>query len=168
MLYIIYVLIIAIKPVYGSEYIDKYMIDAQKVGEGRLSYLFWDVYDATLYAPEGMWQKKHPFALELYYLRAIKGKKIADTSIEQIRNQGFSDEVKLADWHAQMHKIFPDVDEGTRLTGIYTKKGNTIFYQNGRQIGRIKDPTFSTAFFDIWLDQKTSAPNLRSKLLGTL
>ena len=41
-----------------------------------------------------------------------------------------------------------------------------VFYKDNTEIGRIKDPAFSVAFFNIWLGDKTSAPELRRKLLG--
>ncbi len=139
----------------------------QKVGQARLTVMLWDVYDATLYAPEGTWQEDKPFALQLYYLRHLEGKKIASRSIEEMRGQGFTDEVKLAAWYTQMRKIFPDVHNGVSITGIKTTLGETIFYKDNAEIGRIIDPVFSTAFFNIWLGDKTSQPDLRRKLLGS-
>lgn len=155
-------------PTYAIDHLRTYVPGAQKVGEGRLTYLLWDVYDAALYAPRGKWSHDKPFALRLSYLRPIKGKKIADRSAEEIRGQGFTDEIKIAAWHAQMKKIFPDVNEGVSLTGVYTQMGETVFYRNNTEIGRIKDPEFSKVFFDIWLNEKTTAPDLRRKLLGAV
>lgn len=158
---------LSITPAYAQSHIHSHIPNAQKIGQGRMSVMFWNIYDAALYAPESTWQEDKPFALQLSYLKQFKGKKIADRSIVEIRGQGFTDEVKLATWHTQMRQIFPDVNEGVRLTGIKTKTGETIFYKNDTKIGTIKDPAFSTAFFNIWLSDKTSAPNLRRKLLGT-
>jgi hypothetical protein len=158
--------IIGVTPAYATEQITQYVPQAEKVGHGRLSVMLWDVYDASLYAPQGQWDKEKPFALHLSYLRDIPGKKIADRSVEEIRNQGFRDEVRLADWHAQMVKIFPDVNENTSLTGVYTEKKETVFFDGNKEIGRIKDPQFGQYFFDIWLGEKTTAPDLRQKLLG--
>lgn len=157
---------LGITPLHALEYIRTYIPTVEKVGEGRLTYLLWDVYDATLYAPSGDWIETQPFALKLSYLRAIEGREIADRSAEEIREQGFKDEIKLATWHSQMRKIFPDVDTGISLTGLYTDAGETIFYKNDTEIGRIRDPEFSKVFFGIWLNEKTSAPDLRKKLLG--
>jgi hypothetical protein len=153
-------------PAYALDQMVSYVPNAEKVGEGRLSYMIWDVYDATLYAPDGSWRSDQPFALQLSYLRDIAGKKIADRSVEEMRVQGFTDEVRLADWHTQMRSIFPDVSEGFILTGIFISSGETIFYENNREIGRIKDPEFGHQFFNIWLSPRTSAPDLRRKLLG--
>lgn len=158
---------IGITPAYSNE-ISLYIPDAKPVGQGKLSVMIWDIYDATLYAPQGIWQKSGPLALKLNYLRSIDGNKIADRSAEEIRDQGFKDEVKLAAWHTQMKKIFPDVENGTSITGILTASGETIFLKDGLEIGRIKDPEFGKTFFDIWLSEKTSAPDLRQDLLGRL
>lgn len=159
--------VLGITPAYAMQHIRSYIPTAQKVGQGRLTYLLWDVYDATLYAPQGQWEKGEPLALQLSYLRDIEGKKIADRSAEEMRQQGLADEVKIATWHAQMKKIFPDVDEGMSLTGIYTDTGESVFYKDNVEIGRINDPEFSNAFFGIWLNEGTSSPDLRRKLLGT-
>jgi hypothetical protein len=143
-----------------------YVNDSKQVGKGRLTYLFWDIYNATLYAPDGQWVKEKPFALELTYLRNLKGKKIADRTIEEIRKQGFHDEIKLATWHTQLRKIIPNVAKNMSLVGVYTPSGSTRFYFNGDMIGEMNDPQFSDVFFDIWLGEKTSEPYLRQKLLG--
>ena len=152
--------------VNASEYIEKYIPQAEKVGEGRLTYLFWDVYDAALFAPQGTWQGEQPYALKLSYLMDIEGYKIADRSAEEMRNQKLANEVELATWHNQMKRIFPDVTEGTTITGVYTQNGDSVFYKNGSEIGRIQDRNFSEAFFGIWLNKQTSSPDLRRKLLG--
>ncbi len=155
-------------PSYALDNIGLFVPNEQKVGQGRFTYLFWDVYDATLYAPQGVWDNNKPFALTLSYLQPLKGEKIADRSIKEIRDLGFTDEAKLSTWRIQMRQIFPDVNKGITLTGIYTDAGDTIFYKNNVEIGRVKDPEFSKAFFGIWLNEKTSAPDLRQKLLGAI
>ena len=160
------IILFATSSAQAFDALNKHVPEAQKVGEGRFTKYIWDVYDAVLYAPQGSWKKDQPFALKLSYLRQLSGKKIADRSIEEIRGQGFTDEIKLAAWHTQMRRIFPDVYKGITLTGVYTQKGNAVFYKDGSEIGRIEDPEFSKAFFGIWLNKETSAPDLRQKLLG--
>ncbi|MEM6811129.1 MAG: chalcone isomerase family protein [Pseudomonadota bacterium] len=154
------------QPSYSSDYIGAHVPNAQKVGEGRLVYLFFNVYDAALFAPKGELKREEPFAIQISYLREISAKKIADRSAVEIRNQGRYSEEQVARWNQEMLEIFPDVSKGVRLTGVYDPKGETIFYKNSEEIGRIQDADFSQAFFDIWLDEKTSSPDLRRKLLG--
>lgn len=151
---------------YADDVILKQIPGAKVVGEGRLSIVFWDVYDATLYAPHGKLDMDKPFALSIRYMREIEGLDIAERSAEEIRGQGFSDEEKLADWNTQMKNIFPDTKHGTRLTAVFIPGKKTIFYEGDRQIGTIKDAEFTQMFSDIWLGEKTSEPGLRRKLLG--
>ena len=153
-------------PVFADSVVENYMPDAQKVGEGRLTFLAWDLYDATLYAPKGQWKSVGPFALKLSYFREVSGTDIADQSMEEIRNQGFDNEIKLAAWHAQLKKIFPNVAKGSNLIGIYKHTGETIFYDQDNKIGQINNTEFGRLFFNIWLGEKTNVPHLRKKLLG--
>ena len=151
---------------HAEEPIETHIPEAQPVGEGRLKFMLWNIYDATLYAPGGVFEKGRPMALRLAYLRKLYGKKIADRSIEEMRAQGFDDEVKLASWHEQLRGIFPDVDKQTVLTGIHLPGAETLFYRNGKRIGTMRDPLFGPAFFDIWLGEKARYPDLRGQLLG--
>jgi hypothetical protein len=146
--------------------IDDYIKEPEKVGEGRLTFMFWQVYDASLFAEDGEWQENKPFALSLKYLRELDGDKIADRSIEEIRRQGFNDELKMAAWHQLLIQIFPDVKDGSVLTGVLTEDKRTVFYLADNRIGEITDPEFGQHFFNIWLGSNTSQPQLRHKLLS--
>ncbi|MBD1581941.1 chalcone isomerase family protein [Pseudoalteromonas sp. S16_S37] len=131
-----------------------------------LTYLFWDVYQATLYAPQGRFSANEPFILKLHYLRDLKGKDIAQRSVEEIKNQGFDDKLKLTKWQSQMQSIFPDVSNGTQLYGKRTIEGTSRFYQGDKLIGEIDDPQFTQHFFAIWLGENTSEPDMRKALLN--
>ncbi|MBC6445261.1 MAG: chalcone isomerase family protein [Alphaproteobacteria bacterium GM202ARS2] len=143
-----------------------YMSNPQPVGSGRLTYVFWDVYDIVLYASNGTFKSGEPYALSLSYLRELSGEELAERSVEEIEEQGFTDKKRLAAWQRQMTAIFPDVDEGITLTGVRDQNGNAIFYSNGKRIGTIKDRRFTRWFFGIWLSKKSTLPELRNQLLG--
>lgn len=151
---------------HAAEQVRNYVPDAKKVGEHRVTVAFWDVYDAKLYAPEGHYKAGSPFALSLTYLRSIKGEDIAKHSVEAMREQGGTNEIKLAQWHEQMRAIFPDVQPGMTLTGISSGKGDVIFLKDNRVIGRIKDKAFDQYFFGIWLGPKAKIPEVRESLIG--
>ena len=140
--------------------------DLMLLGEGRLRVLFWEIYDASLYATNGVYDPEKPFALSLTYLRGFSGSEIAQRSVDEIRSQGFVDETVLASWMAQLDAIFPDVVEGDQITGISQPSEGTRFFLNGALIGTITDQNLSTRFFDIWLSEKTSEPGMRESLLG--
>lgn len=142
------------------------LTNSQKVGESRMSVLFWDVYDAVLFAPNGAWSWDAPFVLELNYLMELSGEDIAQRSVEEMRKQGFTDEITLAAWFEQMRALFPDVAKGSSLSALYTPTAPTQFFHNGAPIGSIHDPEFGTWFLSIWLGEKTSQPDFRAALLG--
>ncbi|MBK8064830.1 MAG: chalcone isomerase family protein [Betaproteobacteria bacterium] len=152
-------------------------------GSGTLRWLGLRIYDAVLWAaparPAGTngttgttgttvadFDYTRPFALQLRYARSLKGAAIADRSVEEITRLGLGSPAQRAQWGAAMRRLFPDVVDGTTLAGVHLPGRGARFYLNGQPLGEIADPAFSQAFFAIWLDAKTSAPELRSALLG--
>lgn len=140
--------------------------DAVVTGSAAYSYLFWDLYQATLYAPHGQWQPEQPFALELRYLTDLTAGKIAAVSRDEMARQGSADPARLAAWEQRLLAILPDVQAGSVLTGIRQQDGTTRFYAGERDLGGVDDPAFSKAFFDIWLGDATRDKALRRQLLG--
>ena len=139
--------------------------DLVLLGESRLSVLFWDIYDARLYVADGAYDPEKPFALSLDYLRSFSGIDIAKRSIEEIRKQGFADESVLVSWQAKLGRIFPDVVEGDQIIGVRDPSEGARFFLNGSLIGTISDQNLSRRFFDIWLSEKTSEPEMRKLLM---
>jgi len=137
-------------------------------GEGSLRWLGLKIYDARLFstgrlAPERLMES--PFALELTYARNFAGAAIAERSVEEMRKIGAGRPDQHGNWQAAMQRIFPDVRAGDRLRGIHQPGRGASFVLNGETIGSIDDPEFSSAFFAIWLDPRTTEPALRKSLL---
>lgn len=119
------------------------------------------VYEATLWAGDN--PANPPLALRLDYKRTIAGRAIAEASVKEM--QTFVDDpARLARWGEQMQRIFPDVQNGDHILGVWQPDG-ALFYQGERLIGALRDADFARAFFSIWLDSRTSAPALREALL---
>jgi hypothetical protein len=142
---------------------------ARLQGRGRLTFLGLRVYDARLWVGERAatpddWSV--PLALELEYLRALQGPKIAERSLEEMRRQGEIAPDKAERWLAAMTRFFPDVKAGDRITGVKLPGELARFYVNGRSSGELRDPEFARFFFGIWLAPQTSQPALRQALLG--
>ena len=159
-------LVLPLHSVFAAQVIFQHIPNAAIVGRGVYSVALWDVYEAVLYAPDGRWNASEPFALSIKYYRDIKGRGIADRSVQEMRGLGFRDEVKLAAWNTQMKNIFPDVNNGSVLSAVYFPGKKTVFYSGEKAIGSINGDEFARLFFGIWLDEKTSAPELRRALLG--
>lgn len=141
----------------------------QPVGQGRLSWLGFAAYDAALFAPSGFRAsqfERHPFALELAYLRHFRAGDIADRSIVEMRRAGAFSEGEAEQWRAALGRVLPDVKPGDRITGVHEPHRGARFLVNGHEAGAIDDSRFSFLFFSIWLGPATSQPALRRELLA--
>lgn len=143
---------------------------ARLAGAGNFRYFGFDVYDAQLWVGAGGYRPAAPtaekIALDLRYARTFAGKKIAAASIDEMKKLNLGTTEQRADWLARMEALFPDVRQGTHLTGVYLPNKGVRYYHDGKLLGEIADPEFARAFFAIWLDPKTTAGNLRTALLA--
>ncbi len=144
--------------------------DATVIGSGSFRWFGLKLYDASLWAVRGSfnpdnWQSAS-LALELNYARTLEGRRIAEASIDEMKKLGIGTPAQHKAWDEAMKQVFPDVDKTTQLTGLYVPGQPTRFFRNGAAIGEIADPAFGPAFFAIWLHPKTTAPKLRTMLLG--
>lgn len=130
-------------------------------GSGEFRRFGFLIYEATLWAGDD--PQRPPLTLRLDYRRSIRGADIAAASVKEMRRT-VDDEARLQDWGERMARIFPDVKPGDHIVGHYRKEG-ALFMQDGRELGRVDDPDCARAFFGIWLDPRTSAPELRAALL---
>lgn len=138
--------------------------DAQRVGQGQFRRFGFLIYDATLWAPAGRYQSDQPFALELRYARTIRSDQIVDASLDQMQQLGV-DVSAHPDWRSQLQGALTDVRDGDVLTGVYVPGRGGAIYRDGVRLGSL-DQALAEAFFAIWLDQRTSDPDLRAELLG--
>lgn len=109
-----------------------------------------------------------PFALELTYRRNISRDTLVDTSLDEIRRIDAQalQAGREAEWARQMRQAFVDVQDGTRITGVYLPGEGCRFYVDGQLQHVVEDLEFARAFFSIWLDPQTRSPKLRAALLG--
>jgi len=155
--------LLLIAPAQAKEALDPYVKGLQLQGQGRLTFWGFDVYDARLYVADQRGQAG--FALDLNYLRALKGTDISKRTMEEMQRLGIS-EVDRNAWEKKLDVIFPDVLPGSSLTAIYVPGRGTVFLYNGKLRGEMVGEEFAKAFFSIWLDPKTTVPKLRTALIG--
>ena len=149
----------------------KARLEAPKLfGQGLLRWFGLRVYEATLWVSGGRLDPASPlaseFALELRYARSLEGAAIAEASLREIVRMGFGTKAQHAAWLQAMRNLFPDVREGDRIAGVHRPGRGVEFFGNDEPIGRIDDPEFAAAFFAIWFDPRTAAPDLRRTLLA--
>jgi hypothetical protein len=138
-------------------------------GQGRLTVLAFHVYDARLWVGGDFEAERFaaaPVAIEVEYARALKGRAIAERSLDEVRRQGDVSDTVAARWLDWMEAHFPDVTGGDRLTGIHRPGESLRLFHNGRLRGEIRDAEFARRFIAIWLGPRTSQPQLRQALLG--
>ena len=151
-------------------HIEQQLPQARLAGQGAFTWFTLKIYDAELWVgPQGYRADAPtaaPFVLDLRYARKLEGKKIAEASAEQMEKIGAGTPAQRAAWLTRMKAIFPDVKEGTRISGAYLPAGGgAVFYLDGQLLATVPDPDFARAFFGIWLDTATTARALRASLL---
>jgi|AntAceMinimDraft_5_1070358.scaffolds.fasta_scaffold61758_2 hypothetical protein len=137
---------------------------AQIIGEGQFRRWGFLVYDATLWSSSGQYEPDQPFALSLTYARTVSREQIVDASLDEMRELGV-DVDGHPEWSETLRNVFVDVSEGDTLTGIYMPDQGAVFYADDRLTGQVSED-LAQAFFAIWLDPDTTAPDLRLALLG--
>lgn len=135
-------------------------------GGGEMRFLGLSIYDGWYWGRAHDWSLASPFALDLHYRRSFRGSKIAERTVSEIERLDVASRVDLERWGEQMRRIFPDVADGDRITGLFVPPDTVRYFFNGTPIGEIADTSFARAFFGVWLDPKTSRADFRKKLLG--
>lgn len=146
-------------------HIERHVSQARSAGKGTFNWFGLRIYDAQLWVGERGYQPDAPFALELRYARKLDGRKIAEASASEMAKLNAGSAAQRAAWLTRMKEIFPDVKEGTRISGVFDPVGGVRFYLDGEPLAAVADQEFARAFFAIWLDPGTSARGLREALL---
>lgn len=136
------------------------------MGEGQYKWMFLKIYDAKLWGISGPELYSSPLILELKYRRDFSGIDIVDQSIKELKKSTLSN-LELDQLKNKLLEIFPDVKEGDVIQAYFDPMKGLLFKLNSqKELGRLADVSFSKKFLDIWLGEKTSAPDLRKKLLN--
>jgi hypothetical protein len=140
----------------------KNISQAESLGQGRMTYWGFTLYDAKLFASK---DPKGGIALDIQYLRKFESKDLTKQTLDELKSLGISD-TQRAEWAEPLARAFKTVQVGDSITAIRKPQGGTQFFYNGQFVSEISGESFSEAFFGIWLHPKTSAPQLRKVLLG--
>jgi hypothetical protein len=137
-------------------------------GTATMRWLGLTIYDIELWSPGPVAGEvlDDPLALTLRYARSLKGRAIAERSLDEMRRIGPFSEGQANQWLAAMTRVFPDVGADDRLTGVHLPGRGARFFHNAQWRGEVADAQFARLFFGIWLSPRTSEPALREALLG--
>tara|TARA_R110000868_G_scaffold59891_2_gene183624 strand:- start:3848 stop:4378 length:531 start_codon:yes stop_codon:yes gene_type:complete len=142
------------------------LFELKKVGEARLSVLFWDIYDSALYTQSGVYRSEEfPQALDIVYLRDIESIELIENTKEEWQKLGINDEDSVR-WLGNLTQLLPNIKKGDRLTLVVNTHKHSEFFLNSNSIGSVCDAKFGPAFLRIWLDAGSSYPKVRRKLIG--
>ena len=139
-------------------------------GQAEFSYLFWDVYNSTLFNAKGefnkdsAWHEQGPVVLEIHYKRDIKAKDLIDSTVEQWQHLKISN----ADYEAYvswLSETWPNLKKGDKLA-LLMYPDHSVFFYNNQFLSKQDNPAFGKTFLDIWLSVDTSEPKLRKQLLS--
>lgn len=143
--------------------------DLTTIGSGSYRYMFWQLYDARLASEDGNfvdYQQSTPLLLELTYKRNITRDQFIKATVDEWRKLGQSSAEQQAAWAALLKDLWRDVKRGDSLAALLMADHSVEFFINGQSTGVLQDNSFGPAFFNIWLDEKTSAPALRNQLIS--
>jgi len=140
--------------------------ELKKCGEAKLTVLFWDIYESSLYTPTGQYHADiRPLRLEIKYLRKIDAKNLIEQTAKEWQAQGIEDP-RHELWLSTLADLWPDVKENDVLALSIIDSGSAAFTFNGEALGVIEDPDFGRDFVGIWLSPNTTRPELRAALIG--
>lgn len=140
--------------------------ELQLVGETRLKFMFWSVYDARLYTDNGQYEEgKRPLRLSLQYLLDIESEALVSRTRDEWDTQSLS-HPRQEQWLQQLAGMWPDITEKDEITLHVDADNLSTFYFNGEVLGTIEDPEFGQHFLAIWLSPNTTRPDMRLALLG--
>ncbi|VVD98510.1 chalcone isomerase family protein [Pandoraea commovens] len=142
---------------------------AHLVGQGSFSRMGFHLYDAALFSganPLSANWSTHPLVLDVRYARSFKSHTLVQRSLIEMSKLQVGTDAERQHWAEELARILPDVSAGQHLTGVFRPGDGTRFFSDGKLIGQIAGDAFGRAFFAIWLDPRTSAPDLRAELIS--
>jgi hypothetical protein len=148
----------------------------QEVGSGRLKWLGFGIYDASLWSSDGRYVPRGPargfepgrtLALSLWYQRKFTREALIDITTREWDRLQLGTPEDRTRWAEALRRTWRDVARGDNLTAVVVPGAETRFYDEDRLLGRIPDPAFGPAFLSIWLDERSAVADLREELLGS-
>ena len=157
----------AVLPTMGrAEAMRDFVPDAALVGTARFQVLFFKIYDAALYAPQGEYDRRAPYVLRLTYLINGKKDRIIKQTVKEMKRQRAASDSTIEGWVPLMERAFIDMPKGTSADFIHTGDGRLVIAAEGKVIAEMTDRRFIRALMDIWLGPKVRDADFQLALLG--
>lgn len=136
------------------------------VGQAEFSYLFWDIFDASLYAAGQRFSWQAPFALSLEYRREFSAEDLTTETIKSMERLTNWPKSELAAFRTTLVPCMANVEEGDRFTAVSPDADTAVLFLNGEERCRLRKPGIRRDYFSIWLSPNSAFPEETRKLLG--
>ncbi|WP_310597008.1 chalcone isomerase family protein [Aeromonas aquatica] len=137
------------------------------VGQGEMSWLWFKLYDATLYSESGHYEPgRYPQALTITYAKSISRQDLLAVTGQEWQRLGVGNQDQRRRWLQQLATLWPDVSSGDALTFYVDDAGLGHFWWRDKPLGSMPDPQFPAAFLAIWLADNSRDPSLTRRLRG--
>ena len=143
--------------------------DLKEVGRGRLTWLGFGIYRASLWTSTGRYDGFPPgqtVALSLWYERKFSRQQLLGITQHEWERLKLGTPEQQRRWRAELERHWGDVRPGDNITTVAVAGGATRFYTQHRLLGEVRDPAFGPAFLAIWLDPRSAVADLRREMLG--
>jgi hypothetical protein len=137
-----------------------------KIGEGTLSRFGFTVLNMSLWADGRQVDYDTPMALTTHYDVGFYGYQQAERITEEIDRLYPLSNAGKRRYKQKLTRVFPGVEEGDTVTALYLPEEGLRMYRNNRLVGMLDNPEMAKRFFEVWLNRRTSEPELRSQLLN--
>lgn len=144
--------------------LQEHIESAMPYGYSKLSkFLIGDIYEIALWQDATQFSTNQPFAITIEYLRTISKDQLVDKTIEALERlkAPFNPET----FRRKLEELFPDVQEGDRITSYVKPNAEITFYFNGIKAGTVSNREFISYFPAIWLSPDSQEPEMRDQLL---
>ncbi|WP_240994309.1 hypothetical protein [Klebsiella quasipneumoniae] len=146
----------------------------RRVGEATLTWGPFTVYHSQLRTPNGRYDgPQQDRALIITYQRDIDREALVDATRDQWQAQGIlQQEPRSEAWLRMLQGLWPDVAPGSQLAFVVRGGEGQFWYRASAAqtaftpLGPRQSAAFSTRFLAIWLDPRTTYPELRQQLIG--
>ena len=135
------------------------------VGTGRYNKLGLGIYQASLWAPGGVYDRSKPSALQLEYMRSLSKDTVVDAVMADLKAQNNASEETLNEWRTFLAEVLPAIKKGDEIVGLSIPGQASKVFFNGRQVATISDMHLSDSFFNIWLGDVANQ-KLRTQLIS--
>ena len=98
------------------------------VGQGEMSWLFIDLYQATLYSASGQYEaNSYPQALKITYQKDIDKDHLISATGKEWRNLALNNE-KHPQWLEKLNQIWTDIKKNDQLLFMIEKNGPCVLF----------------------------------------